>query len=203
MCTLILLAAMQYYGTRLRSRYRSISAQALRAARGLRPPLFSGKIFGKSIFFKNIFVDFFKNIFCGNIFFKNICVDFFLAKILLSKVILKKYFQQKYFQRKYFPQKNIFSENIFCNNIFGKNIFSLQPLTVHYLYTTPTPLIPYLKLRGGDKRTHGPDAHTQCLFYSIRLRRPEVKHFVSRPLGCHRHLRTHGRGPAQSQVKLI
>ena len=34
------------YDTRLKSRYHSISAQALRAARGLRPHLFFGNLFG-------------------------------------------------------------------------------------------------------------------------------------------------------------
>ena len=53
-------------------------------------------------------------------------------------------------------------------------------------------------------------SHASGLFVMIlssqhcaELHRPEVKHFVSRPLGFHRHLRTDGRGPAQCQVKLI
>ena len=77
--------------TRLRSRYRSISAQGVRAARELCPHLFwkyiwqkyfLKNIFGKDNFFENIFG---KNIFCENIFGKNIW-QIFLVKIFLMKI---------------------------------------------------------------------------------------------------------------------
>ena len=55
--------------------------------------------------------------------------------------------------------KNIFAKNIFAKNISTKNIFSLQPLTVHHLYTTPTPSYPLFEVEGGGTneltdRTH-------------------------------------------------
>ena len=72
---------------------------------------------------------------------------------------------------------NIFGKNIFDENIFGNNIFFGKGFDFPSLLSTPsiqlpTPLTSYLKL-GGDEtnegRTYGPDAHTYCLFYCIRL----------------------------------
>ena len=46
----------------------------------------------------------------------------------------------------------------------GKGLYNPPPTQL------PPPLTSYLKLRGGtNERTYGPDAHTYCLFYCIRL----------------------------------
>ena len=65
--------------------------------------------------------------------------------------------------------ENIFGKNIFAKNIFAKNIFSLQPLTVHHLYTTPTPSYPLFEVECDGERTYGPDgARNDCSFYIYR-----------------------------------
>ena len=109
--------------TRLKSRYRSISAQALRAARGAsRPPFFLNS--WHKYFFENIFGKFF-------------------LKIILTKIFFQQYFWRNFFE-------NIFSENIFGENIFwhkyffgkGTSLSLPRPCPIiQPLHTTPTPVI--------------------------------------------------------------
>ena len=102
---------------------------------------------------KNIWQKYFLEIFLVNFFEKIFFWKIFLVKIFFWKIFLVK---------------------IFLTKIFSAKIFISYPSPIWLPYKLPPPLLSSssvifeVECDKRTKRTHGPDAHTYCLFYSIR-----------------------------------
>ena len=100
--------------------------------------------------------------------FGNILGKSFFSKIFGNNSLFKKNYPENILGENIF-QKNIFGKNIFGNGIFFGKRFDFPSLLSTPNIQLPPPLTSYLKSSvTNERRTHGPDAHTHCLFYCIR-----------------------------------
>ena len=145
----VVLCHTKILATRLRSRYRSISAKALRAARGLRPHLFSEILLSKVFFLKYfLWKYFFLKYLWWNIFSEIFLTKHFFFKIIC--IFFQKYFWWKYFWWKYFWWK-YFWQKYFLWIYFWS--FHLVTKGFPFSHQGPTP--PYTSFWSEVWRTHG------------------------------------------------